>query len=142
MGVGNFNQRECGTLEYIGMAYMQCIAWCTPVLSARDYVYLFVVKQLKFEVWVALIVAVILVKASVVLFSSVAREHLTFNNVFNLALTVYATPSPVEPLNTPIRIIVMTWLWASLILRTAYEGEMKVIHVIYLFLLRKKCIML
>jgi len=126
MAVGTFNRRECATLEYIGTGYMQCLTWCTPVLSANDYVFLFLLKQLQPDVWLALIMTVLLVSVIVVALSAASRERWTSNNAFKLAVSVYANAPPTNPHATSLRAVVLTWLWACLVLRTVYEAEMKV----------------
>jgi len=127
MAVSNFNQKECSTLAYVGLAYMQCMSWCTPVLPAIDYVYLFLMKQLHPKVWISLLLSMLIVSVSVLVLCAATLESWTAADVFNLAVTIFAQRPPAKPLSTPPRIVVAIWLWAGLVLRTAYEGEMKVV---------------
>jgi len=126
MAIGNFNHRECSTLEHIGMGYTQCLSWCTPVLLAKDYVFFFLLKQLRPRVWLALLMTVLLISVSVVVLSVTTKEHWTSNEVFKLAVSIFATTPPINPRTVPLRVVVLAWLWVCLILRTVYEAEMKV----------------
>ena len=113
-------------MEYISLAYTQCMSWCTPILPESNYVFLFVVKQLRPSVWVALLLSIVLVSFSAVILSNVAFEPWTANNSFSLALSIYGSPQPIQPRTSSIRVLVFMWLFTCLVLRAAYEGEMKV----------------
>jgi len=126
MAIGTFLSRECVTLEYINMGYNPCLTWCTPVLSTNAYVFVFLVKVLRPDVWLALVMTVVLVSVSVGVISVASQERRTSNVVFNLVVSIFAAPRPINPRTTPLRAAVVAWLWACLVLRIAYEAEMKV----------------
>jgi len=98
------------------------------VLSDDDYVFLFLLKQLQPEVWAALIITTMIVSGSSVILCAASCEHWKANDVFNLALTLFTTTPRAEPRASAARMVVMLWLLLGVVLRAAYEGEMKVLH--------------
>jgi len=126
MATSSFIQKDCSVLEYISSDCTQCLSWCTPVLFANDYVYSFLLNQLQREVWICLLASVTIVLLGISLLIKVSIENWSPREAFNLALLIYAQPPPTKPRGYPARLVVGIWLCVCLVLRAAYEGEMKV----------------
>jgi len=126
MTYGNYLELPCSALGYLGMGIVDCLSWCTPVLPDNDYVYTFLLHQFEPTVWLALIGSVLSVSMSLLLLRVATPGIWTANDIFNLALQIYGAPSPTNPRSLSGRLIVCIWLFACLVLRTVYEGKMKV----------------
>jgi len=122
------SQKECSTLEYIGMGRTFCISWCTPVLSRNDYVFHFLLNQLDSNVWIALIFSLLSFFLITIAISTASHEDWTCNDAFKVASFIYGQPAPSQPRTLPVRMVVAVWLFACLVMRAAYEGELKVIR--------------
>ena len=124
-------------MEYIDIAYTTCLSWCIPLMAARGHIFTFLTGIFQPEVWAAYIATVFVVVIILTGLRYWTGNCLAFKDIFHVVFIVFS-PMPTQCRSSHIRIVMVCWVFSCLVLRTAYEGELKVKHDQVIFQCKEK----
>ena len=125
IAVGLFNRRECGTLNYIAIPRMNTMTWCVPLLPERKYIFVFLLNILQPAVWAAIVFCLVLVIFFVLALRYLLSEPMPTKNTAYVGAIIFATV-PMKCRTSSEKVLIAAWLLSCLVLRSLYEGELKV----------------